>query len=73
MNPLSNIYTELEHICESAKVIAEMTERSYITLERINGRLDRLELWMAQQAGYPTAQAAIPDLAALRASSGIEE
>ncbi len=63
---------ETAHICANTIAAHELAARTLIATERINGRLDRLELWLAQNAKYPTTQTHVPNLAALRAS-GIPE
>ncbi len=64
---------EQAHICTNTIKIHELAARTLIATERINGRLDRLELWLAQNAQYPTTQTHVPDLAELRAVNGIPE
>lgn len=64
---------EAAHLCANSDASRELQARTLIATEQINGRLDRLELWLARQnVGYPTTQVAMPDLAALRAH-GIPE
>lgn len=72
MNPFKAMLAELEHICEAARKLVELQEHSYLELMRINGRLDRMELWLARNADYPTSQTLMPDLAQLRAN-GVPE
>lgn len=63
---------EQVHICVNTVALRELQARVLIATEQINGRLDRLELWLARNANYPTTQVAMPDIAALRAN-GIPE
>lgn len=68
MNPMAPVIRELEHLCESSHKQVELLERMMISLDRINGRLDRLELFLARQGiGYPDSQTNMPDLPRLRA------
>lgn len=61
-------YTAQEtlHVCGSLVKLVALLEAQSMTLERINGRLDRLELWLGRKAAYPTSQASMTDLAELR-------
>lgn len=63
---------EAWHACENTTFSNELLKHMQIDLEQLNGRLDRLELFLARNTDYPTSQTQMPDLAALRAS-GIEE
>lgn len=63
---------ELTHLCAHLAEVARFTNLTHLATSRADGRLDRLELWLARNADYPTTQTQMPDLAALRAS-GIPE
>lgn len=58
---------EAEHACETTRALADAVERLATRAARIDGRLERLELYLlAVDPDYPVTQAEAPDLDAAR-------